>query len=156
MMKSKRLLTIKNSKPFLKHDVLVYAVLALFVALLFVFLLFPKNYNSNGFLVTKNNQKVLSYNYEDDSLIIDSAFSNLIEQKSEGDKLIIKIFDSQQKQRFNTLEINKKNKTVDVIDANCSSSKECVHMTKISSSGFIYCAPHSLSITSGYIPPTIG
>ena len=80
MMKNERLTAIKNSKPFFKHDVFVYAVLALFVALLFVFLLFPNNSNSNGFLVTKGNHQVLSYNFEDDRLIINSAFCDLVEQ----------------------------------------------------------------------------
>lgn len=147
---------IKNSKPFEKHDVFVYAVLALFVAVLFVFLLFPITpSNSNGFFVTKNNRQVITYNYDSDNLVVDSAFSSLVERQENKDKIIIKIFNDSSKQHFNTLEIDKKNKTVDVIDSSCS-SKECVHMAKISGSGVIYCAPHALSITCGFIPPVLG
>ncbi len=156
-MKNKSLNEIKNLRAFEKHDVLIYAVLALFVAVLFVFFVFaPQKTNSNGFSVTKNNHHVLSFNYDDHSLVIDSAFLELVEKTEQGNRLIVTIYHDEQKKNFNTLEIDKTNRTVDVVEANCSNSKECVHMAKISGSGVIFCAPHALSISCGYIPPVLG
>ena len=156
-MKQNTLEKIKNSKPFEKHDVLVYVVLALFVAVLFFsFVIFPKNSNANAFVVARNNQTILTYSFSDNSLNIEQGFSNFVEVNEQDNYLYIKIINDKDDKKFNLIKVDKLYKTVDVIDANCSSSKECVHMPKIDGSGAIYCAPHALHITCGFIPPTVG
>ena len=156
-MSKNRIDKIRNSRPFEKHDLVVYAVLILFVAVLFLsFVILPKKQNYGSFSVSKNGTNILTYSFDLDSLYIQSQFEHLIEKSEQNGQIYIKIFNDQNKTKFNTLLIDKNNKTVDVVEANCSSSKECVHMPKIAGSGAIYCAPHALSITCGFISPTVG
>jgi hypothetical protein len=148
---------IKKSKPFCKHDVVIYAVLSLFIAILFLsFFGFSSHDNANGFNVTLNGQKVLNYSFETNALFIESAFTDSVEKTDDGQKVLITIRSGANKEQFNVLSIDKAERSVKVVDANCSSSKECAHMPKIHNTGAIFCAPHGLSITCGFIPPMVG
>ena len=78
---------IKNAKPFEKHDVIVYAVLALFVLVLFFsFVILPKNPKTNGFIVTKNNHTIVTYSFDDDFLIVEQAFKHLVQTQEQDVK----------------------------------------------------------------------
>ena len=152
MKNEKSVTDIRKSSFFHKRDLFIYLIISAFIALLFLafFVFKPTNIN-DGFKLSINNKVVMTHIYGQD-FEIDSEYSSLITitPTSDGYEITIKL--SQEKQ--NVLTTNETKKTVLITDSTCH-NKTCVHMQ-----GMIYCAPHSILVTSlaqnEFIPPVSG
>jgi hypothetical protein len=152
---------IKRTKPFEKSDIFIYLALVIVIAILFIFfVIIPTVKKPNGFAVYKNGKTVLTFSLDDKKLEILSDFIALTDVDENENGITIIVYENADKLGYNTIYIDKKNRTAKVIDSNCSNSKECVHSPTISNTGAIFCAPRGLKITpiSGdeFLPPIVG
>lgn len=119
-------------KPFKKGDIIIYCLILLTVALLFIPTLNKQTFS--GFDVFVDNNLVFSYNYNDGTW---TAYGNRVSQISDC------VFNIEAVGGYNRITVDKANKKVYVSDTDCGISKECVKMGK---SGVIICVPHKLVI----------
>ena len=152
---------IKNSKVFTKSDLIVYSLVFVVLAFLFLtFTIFNTPTASNGFVVTLNDKTVLTYSNEQKSITVLDDYKDFVLVEQYANLYNITIYTDKDKLHFNKLTIDVVDNVASVTEANCSTSKECVHMPKISNQGFIYCAIHGLKIiptgSSGLVPPIVG
>ncbi len=137
----------KTNKPFQKFDLIIYLVLAVIIISLFLgFVVFKGKKQSNGIEIILDETVIMTYIYENDSITItDGYYNNLaIENIETGYK--ITVFSDDNHHDFNLILINKEQKKVSVLDANCSVGKDCVKMEITNGSGSIVCVPHKLKI----------
>ena len=131
------------------------------ISVLFVLFLFaPRKSATNGFLITKHNQTVCSFNYAQKKLTVKQDYTELVTLTETDNGYLITVYTSSDKLGKNVIFVDVKNNTVKVIESTCSISKDCVHSPAISKSGAIYCAPHGIKIipngSSGNIPAIVG
>lgn len=159
-MKSDIYTKVKSKKPFEFNDIFVYSALTLLILVLFIcFVIIPQKSAPLGIEVRKNNQKVLSFHYSSNTIVIENEFNELVEVSDHNDGKLITIYTNTDKTGFNKIYIDLQNKTAKMQDSTCSHSKDCVSLPKISDSGMIFCAPHALKITpidSKGTPPWTG
>lgn len=146
---------------FRKADLIIYAALAAVVVFLLVFFVFlPISKPVNGFIVSVKGKTCLTYRFQNDLLTVEAEFESNVDVKEVDGGYQIIVYHDHEKSSFNHIFIDVKNKTAKVTESSCSVSKDCVHSPSISSSGVIYCAPHTLKIvpidSDGFIPPTVG
>ena len=147
-MKRKDLNSIKLSKPFMKGDLMIYSLLLLLVvALFFAFVIFPKNTVAKGFLVYKNDNTVLSYSFDTNTLIVSEDFKHLVEKSDTKNGFTLTVYTDKNHVGFNMLMVDTQSKSVKVIDSTCSLSKDCVSFPALTDKGLIYCSPHGLKIS---------
>ncbi len=147
---------MKTRKAFAKFDLMLYAVLVFLVVLLFLFfVILPKNQTSDGFKVIAYEKQVFCFYYSDKSYTISPDADITVENADGVYTITVKLGEG-----FNVLQADTVNKTVKVIDANCSLHKDCVYTPALTgNNGGIVCVPHSLQIlpiTSGVTPPIVG
>ncbi len=145
-----------TKRPYFKKlDVLLYFLLVVLIAGLMIGLLNSKKPATEGFKVTYANETALIFNFSQNDYSIGVGFD--IHVSNEGDEWV---FTVSLQEGFNKIKVNVKNKTVSVIDADCSFSKDCVYSAPISNGkGVIICAPHNLMvlpISETEIPPMAG
>lgn len=158
-MKRKDFLSLKKAKPFEFNDLFIYLIIIIMVTVLFfAFVIFPKNKANDGFKVYKNGVEVLTFYYDEQTLIVKDGF-NVKKERSDGG-VYLTVYHSKDLSSFNKLYINLSDDTVVMVDSTCSNSKDCTHTPAIKSVGAIYCAPHDLKIapinSDGKVPPTTG
>ena len=154
---------LKNSKPFHVLDISIYLVIALVVFVLFLgFVIIPhsnSNAQSKGFTVELDGKTIITYYYGTDSFDINNDFIPLITKSKTENGFELTIYTSTNKDGFNLLTINEKQKTVKMTDSDCR-SKQCTYLHEIGNNGIIFCAPRSLKISpiggSGFMPPVTG
>ncbi len=147
-MKRKDLNSIKQTKPFMKGDILIYSLLFLLVVVLFfAFVLFPKSNDSKGFCVYKNDKTVLYYYFNNNTLTISKDFENLVEKSTVQDGFTLTIYTNNNRNDFNVLYVNTQTASVKVVDSTCSVSKDCTSFPALTDKGLIYCNPHGLKIS---------
>lgn len=154
---------LKSLKPFHKRDLIVYAlVFGIIVLLFFLFLCIFNDDNSTeniGFTVQKDNDVVLTYYHKTEKFEISQSFSSLVKISKAESGYLVTIYTSESKDGYNELFVDLSDKNVKMQDSTCP-SKECTYLKEVSSSGMIYCAPHSIKITpiggSGFIPIVAG
>lgn len=152
---------IKNSKVFAKSDLIVYSLVFVVLAILFLtFTIFNTPTTSKGFTVTLNDKTVLTYSNEQKNITVLDDFKGFVIVEQDANLFNITIYTDKDKLHFNKLTIDTVDNVANVTESNCSASKECVHMPKISNQGFIYCAIHGLKIiptgSGGSVPPIVG
>ena len=159
-MKSDIYTKVKSKKTFEFNDIFVYSALTLLILVLFIcFVIIPQKSTPLGIEIRKNNQKVLSFHYSSNTIVIENEFNELVEVSDHNDGKLITIYTNAEKTGFNKIYIDLQNKTAKMQDSTCSHSKDCVSLPKISDSGMIFCAPHALKITpidSKGTPPWTG
>lgn len=159
-MKSDIYTKVKSKKPFEFNDIFVYSGVILLILVLFIcFIIIPQRSTPLGIEVCKNDQKVFTFNYSSNTIIIENEFDELIEISDTYNGKLITIYTNTEKTGFNKIYIDLQNKTAKMQDSTCSHSKDCVSLPKISDSGMIFCAPHALKITpidSKGTPPWTG
>ena len=159
-MKSDIYTKVKSKKTFEFNDIFVYSALTLLILVLFIcFVIIPQKSTPLGIEIRKNNQKVLSFHYSSNTIVIENEFNELVEVSDHNDGKLITIYTNTDKTGFNKIYIDLQNKTAKMQDSTCSHSKDCVSLPKISDSGMIFCAPHALKITpidSKGTPPWTG
>lgn len=145
-MKEKIVEKIRNRKPFEKADVIIYSVCLLLIVSLFILVPLSKNSQENtGFKISVDGKIAVILEF-DKEIVVESDYSDLVSIEKKQDLYQVKIL-TKDKNGYNLIEFDLKEKTAKVIESNCSSSKDCVHFPKIKTSGTIYCAPHKLKIS---------
>lgn len=153
---------VKNGKPFAAFDLLVYALVVLICAGLFLgFVIMSKHDSGNGFTVYYKDEKIFSFYYDDlkyDLAEFDGSIK--VENTDPENRLFTITVFTGGEENYNVLSVSAKDKTVKVAEANCSYRKDCVHTPEIKDgTGAIYCLPHGLKILplkNGYVPVKAG
>ncbi len=126
----------KAKKPFMRGDIVVYALLLILSLILFIATLGVKNEQSNGFSVYFDGVEILKCDFENKSVTV---VDNSIISKIDDDNYKIET-----SLGVNEIEIDFTKNAVSVVETNCGLSKECMHMSF--SDGIIVCAPHKIVI----------
>ncbi len=156
-MSRKTIENIKTNKPFMWWDILVYVLLALLVVGLFWGIVWSKdNDKISAVEFVQNDRIILTYDFGTDTFQ-SNAQNVKIDATSHGYMVTVT---SQDGKGFNKVAINIYDRSVDVVDADCSRSKECVHSRAITNNtASIICMPHSLiirAISDTIKPPISG
>lgn len=143
-MNKKGVEDVKKSKYFTLWDIIPYlCVLAVAVTLLLVFLL-PEKDDISGFYVEYGDKSVLTYDFAEDKFDIEESFFENVDLEAENGGYTVTIITSDGK---NVFFVDKEKRTVKMVDADCSFSKDCTYMPAIGESGdSIICVPHKLKI----------
>lgn len=153
---------LKNSKPFCKSDIIIYAFIALVIALLFLFFIIiparaEKN-SSTGFIIEQNKNTILTYAYKDQTFKIEQDFIDYVKIEKNESGFTITIYSNDEHTEYNIISVDNTTKTVKMADTNCR-SELCKYM-HASDNGIIYCAPRALKISligsSGFTPAVTG
>jgi hypothetical protein len=138
---------IKKDGFFKPFDLIIYAVLLVLVAVLFLSsgIFAPKD-ELSGIDVVCQNKKVFTYVFNgDDYQIFDGEKIEILTDTPS--ELTLKFYTDKLKYKFNQIKIDKVKKSVKVVDATCSTRKDCVHTAEMTnSSQTIICVPHELII----------
>lgn len=138
---------IKNSKPFEKSDVFLYASSLVILAVLFiVFVVFPTNKLSNGFNISLDGKTAIVINVKSRTYSIANEFADDISVIESEDGISFEIF-TDDNGGYNVVYVNYDSMQAKVSDSNCSIRKDCVHTSPIKDSGVIVCAPHKLKVS---------
>lgn len=145
-MSKQTIQNIKTNKPFAWWDIIIYILLALLVIGLFWGIVWSKdNDKVVGIEIVQNDAIILTYDFDTDTIKTYSQ-SVMIDQTSHGYMVMIHTQDAK---GYNKIAINVYDRTVDVVDTNCSHSKECMHTQPIKhQTDSIICMPHALIIRS--------
>ena len=152
---------LKKICIFHKPDIILYAFCAILAAVLFCVFVFPVNSSPiSGFKVLIGQTEIYSYVYGDEEKInIDRKQYIEVSGKKDG-VFTVKIYTDKNKESYNVLSVNDKEKSVRVISSNCSKGMDCVYTPPLSDSGgAIICVPHNLKVLplgDGYLPPVTG
>ena len=145
MLKNEGKIIKKNKKLFRWEDVFVYTFTLLIIFSLFLaFVILPSTQKSKGFKIMVDGKEVATYLYDGELSIKDNHYNDLI--VANGNYLTIYL--DQSKTHFNKIEIDKKQCTARVVDANCSTSKDCTYTPSLKGNSAIVCVPHKLKIVA--------
>ncbi|MGN1104905.1 MAG: NusG domain II-containing protein [Candidatus Coproplasma sp.] len=151
-MSYKKIEQVRKTKYFRLWDILVYGVILLIIAALFlvVFLTGDKS-SANGFTIRQREKVVFTYYFDTDRYEY-SLTDSIVEIDSEDESSLIITVYTPNKSGFNRVKVDKVNNTVEVVDADCSLlRKDCVHTPALKdNSSVISCLPHEM-----YIEPLI-
>lgn len=143
---------VKKTKYFKPWDILVYGIILLIIAALFlvVFLTGDKT-SANGFTIRQGEKVVFTYYFDTDRYEY-SLTDGRIKIESENESSLILTVYTKDKGGFNKVKVDKLNNSVEVTDADCSLlRKDCVHTPSLKdNSSVISCLPHEM-----YIEPLI-
>ena len=92
-----------------------------------------------------DGKEVATYLYDGELSIKDVSYKDLIVL---GEDNTITIYLDQSKTHFNKIKVDKKQRTAKVIDANCSTSKDCTFTPALKGNSAIVCVPHKLKIVA--------
>lgn len=136
----------QQNKLFKKADLILYITLAvLIVVLFFVFVVDKDKKESKGFEIIQDEVVILSYNFETDIYKITEGYEDILLILHNYDNFSITIF-AKEHDHFNQISIDRDKKYVYMLDANCSSSKDCTKMSINGDNDVIVCVPHKLKI----------
>ncbi len=146
-MSLKKIGQVKEGKYFRIWDLVIYGVIALIIAALFLAVFLTKdNSSAEGFAVKYAGKTVFTYYYSSNKYEVNSAYGNITVEEENGEKLLL-TFRTDDKNGYNKIEIDKINKSVKVTDANCSMHKDCVYTPALKdNSSIISCPPHNMLI----------
>ena len=139
-MALKKIEQVKKDRGFKLFDIIIYGVILLTVAALFIAIFTTRNTDPlTGVKITCKAQIVFEYNF--DTGIKTKTDQVEIEETDAGITLTIRTNDD-----FNIIYINKSKKTVKMKDANCR-GKQCLYFAEMkNNSGSIICEPHGIII----------
>ena len=138
---------IKNSKPFNAVDIIVYVALIFVILALFLsFVVFPKEKQSDGFIVEINENTVLTYYFKKDEYSIAPKYAEFVEITEAENGIFFKIY-QHAKTKYNVVYFDFAKKSAKVTESNCSTSADCTHSPEITKSGAIICVPNHLKIS---------
>lgn len=151
-MSQKKIEQVKKTKYFRLWDILVYGIILLIIASLFlvVFLTGDKT-SANGFTIRQANKVVFTYYFDTDSYEYNLT-DGVIRIDSEDESSLNFTVYTRDKSGFNKIKVDKVNNSVEVVDADCSLlRKDCVYTPALKdNSSVISCLPHEM-----YIEPLI-
>ena len=145
-MSLKKIRQIKSSKWLSIWDLIAFgAIVVIAVVLILVFTLGKDKSEMEGFYAAYGGERVFVYDFDRGEAALINEENITIE---EGEGGFTVRFTTDGGKGFNVIFVDTKNRTVNVVDSNCSSHKDCVHTPKLknNSSSPIICTPHSLTI----------
>lgn len=148
-MGTQRIKFVKEKKPFAPLDVIVYAALAVLVAVLFAVFVFGADKTPlTGIRFVYGEETVFTYSFADGASV-SAGWEDRIAVEEEGDLVRVTFYADAEKTEYNVLAIDKAQRMAKMEDANCSRRKDCMYMRPIETvSGVIVCVPHGLKITA--------
>ena len=146
-MSKETLNQVKKERGFKLYDLIIYAVIVALIVLAFVLSgTLLKGESIDGIEIRHKNAVVFTYLFNGDKYEIKDGEKVEIVSNDE-DTLTIKFYPENLKYKYNQIEIDKVKKTVKVVEATCSTRKDCVHTQELkSNSQSIICIPHELII----------
>ena len=141
-----RVWLVREKKPFAAWDLLVYGVLAVLIAVLFIVFVFSDAFgvkDARGIRVEAEGETVYTYLFGEGGQIA-SGWEDRVEERAEGAMLYVRITTPR---GWNELAIDTEKNAVYMQDADCSFRKDCTHMQAIGGGGsVIICIPHALRV----------
>ena len=149
----------KENKIFKRWDILVYAIILILIAILFLTIFLTKdNSGLDGFKVSYDGDIIYTYNFSTKEEQKEDKYIDILERSDSILKIRVHLSDLEHD--YNIIQVNLQERVITVIDADCSVSKDCTSMKIKSMSDTIICVPHKLIIEpigNGKIEePTIG
>lgn len=136
---------IKVRKPFEVIDIFIYLFLLIVVFVLFLcFVILPHLESAEGFLIAKNGNTIVNFDYSSGKYSVDSEFKKLV--VVDENSCTITVYTNEQKSEYNVIVFDREKKVVKMLDSTCSSTKDCIYEPEISVNGMIFCAPHDLKV----------
>lgn len=137
---------VKKDRGFKPSDLIIYVVVLILIGTSFwlSYALFPTN-EMHGFEVLYKNVRVFLYDFErDEYKIEDSDCIQVLDSNDEELTVKFSVYDGD---GYNLIYVKKTKRSVSVIEADCSTRKDCVFAAAITNcSQTIICTPHDLII----------
>lgn len=142
-MSLKKVEQVKADKGFKIWDLIIYAVIIVIVAVLFVVVFVTKNDSPlTGVRVFVEGEAVFEYEFDGSPVYSETVKPEHVKEDDKGLTVTVNCPDG----GVNVIYIDKGARTAKVIEANCS-GKQCVYFPAIDDNNkIIYCNPHGLRI----------
>lgn len=137
---------VKNSKYFVRYDIIAYVAVAVIAVVLLLVFLLPQKGELKGFVLTIDNEEVMTYDFEKDEFSVAEKYRQNITVEGNGEIATVTVNCGH---GFNVFTVDKKNKKIKMKEADCSISQDCTYMPAIEKEGdSIICVPHKLKIVA--------
>lgn len=143
-MSREKLQQTKHAAWFKGWDILIYALILLFLLALFLFfVIFPEREQLSGVEIFVKNERVFFCDFEEGSYTIEDVSRVRVEEN--GDLLLVTVTTEE---GSNIVSVDTKARRADMTDADCSWSRDCVHMPPIenTASAPVSCIPHGVVV----------
>ena len=143
-MSREKLLQTKRAAWFKGWDILIYALIfLLLLALFLLFVIFPGRKQLSGIEILVKNERVFFCDFEEGSYTIEDVSRVRVEES--GDLLFVTVTTEE---GSNIVSVDTKARRADMTDADCSWSRDCVHMPPIenTASAPVSCIPHGVVV----------
>ena len=143
-MSREKLQQTKHAAWFKGWDILIYALILLFLLALFLFfVIFPEREQLSGIEILVKNERVFFCDFEEGSYTIEDVSRVRVEES--GDLLLVTVTTEE---GSNIVSVDTKARRADMTDADCSWSRDCVHMPPIenTASAPVSCIPHGVVV----------
>ena len=143
-MSREKLQQTKHAAWFKGWDILIYALILLFLLALFLFfVIFPEREQLSGVEILVKNDRVFFCDFEEGSYTIEDVSRVRVEES--GDLLLVTVTTEE---GSNIVSVDTKARRADMTDADCSWSRDCVHMPPIenTASAPVSCIPHGVVV----------
>ena len=143
-MSREKLQQTKHAAWFKGWDILIYALILLFLLALFLFfVIFPEREQLSGVEIFVKNECVFFCDFEEGSYTIEDVSRVRVEES--GDLLLVTVTTEE---GSNIVSVDTKARRADMTDADCSWSRDCVHMPPIenTASAPVSCIPHGVVV----------
>ena len=143
-MSREKLQQTKRAAWFKGWDILIYALILLFLLALFLFfVIFPEREQLSGVEIFVKNERVFFCDFEEGSYTIEDVSRVRVEEN--GDLLLVTVTTEE---GSNIVSVDTKARRADMTDADCSWSRDCVHMPPIenTASAPVSCIPHGVVV----------
>ena len=139
-MSLKKVEQVKKDSPFRLADLIIYGVIAVFVAVLLIVLFVTRAEGElKGVRIYVQYEAVFEYEFKEDRYAVFDDCAEVID----GEIITVKI---SLNGGYNIVQIDKSTRRVCVSEADCR-TRDCVRMPAIvDGSGIIYCSPHRVRI----------
>lgn len=136
----------KGNKLFRKGDLIIYLVVAVvIVVLFFVFVINKDKNDSQGLEIVLQEVVIFDYDFESDTYKVAAGYEDIVVVEKKADFFVTIFTDNG---HFNKISIKTDKRQVFMVDANCSSSKDCTKMSITDDKSVIVCVPSQLLIRS--------
>ena len=143
-MSREKLQQTKRAAWFKGWDILIYTlILLLLLALFLCFVIFPGRERLSGIEIFVKNERVFFCDFEEGIYTIEDVSRVRVEES--GDLLLVTVTT---KEGSNIVSVDTKARRADMTDADCSWSRDCVHMPPIenTASAPASCIPHGVVV----------
>jgi hypothetical protein len=152
---------VKNGKPYKRWDILIYLLLAVIIAVVFLSVYLFKNQKPGctGVEFLYKDQVILVFNFDGSYEEKDGYTGTLEVEKRTDDIYHVTFYFEGNFDKFAKVKISLEEKSCDVLFSNCSNTKDCVYTPEIKDGvGAIVCVPFDFKILpiNGEVPLVTG